>query len=251
MVKLNEYVPIADDRRLVVLPNIPEGEYAQSWADVYNREVQERFEGNANLIPSDDFSGMNFFKALLVDEIAKREYKGAVRVSLPRDLDSKVVAMVKDRFYTIPRALAFRDTSEIWERNKPIADELAGHIEHAHGRMPKYAMIQGLVVNPWPDNTQGYQLMVVPVEREFRVIEDDRLSPEFNGLYFSQIDKDGLPVDLTEEQGDKTQRWFTSNQRLSWFVLDRYSTPATATWRVLSGVVGWFFLVAKPRALKS
>src|SRR3989344_9101792 len=93
--ELRDFTPMAEDEKLVALPNIPEGNYASAWARAYNAEVNKRFNGNTNLIPSEDFSGMNTFKALLVNEMAQGVYKGTMRVALPRHLDDRVIALIR------------------------------------------------------------------------------------------------------------------------------------------------------------
>src|SRR3989344_8753409 len=221
--ELRDFTPMAEDEKLVALPNIPEGNYASAWARAYNSEVNKRFNGNTNLIPSEDFSGMNTFKALLVDEMAQRVYNGTMRVALPRHLDDRVLALIRNKFYTTTPALVFRDSAEVWEGNKPLVRELTKHVEQAHGKIPKYALVTGLKVEPWPEDEAGYKLKVLPTT-EFKVVESDALSPEFNQWYFSTTDENGIPNNLNrEKQGKEDRQWFTSNQRVSWFGL--YSDP--------------------------
>jgi len=210
-------MPITEEGRIFTRPIIPEGEFAQAWARQYNEEVANRFNNNPNLIPRDDFFRMNFFKALLVDEMATREYQGRVRAVALSGLSDEVLAMIENKFYTIPTALAFRNTDEIWGKNKPIASELEKHIEQAHGGLPDNAVVSGLRVEPWQEDEEGYQLKVVPIAGKFQVLEDDRLSPKYNGWRFTEIDNNGLPKNLDRKKGKRV--WYTSNQRLLRFFL--------------------------------
>ena len=195
--------------RTVVLPAIPEGEFAKTLWRMHAEAKKSIFENNIylELEYGEELGRPGFFDILLLDQLIKSY---GIRTALPVDLSYKqIMSKVKDNYYVISRALVLRSTQDRkYPRNNALAKKLAEYADVSKGP----ALMTGFTLEPWPEDEKGYGLQCV-LAGDFSVHYDDRLAGKWNNYLFNESDERGLPLHLDKSKGTRT--WFTRNDGLS------------------------------------
>lgn len=150
--------------------------------------------------------GSTPFLAARIDTIVKNL---GFRAANLRDLSSpEIMSMVKGKFYTDSPTLILRSLEDSNSKNLPLIEKIVQEVERVNGSLKLPVMVSGFDVQPSQDD--GYKIMIVPRD-DFLAIHDERLSGDYHGEKFSEVDELGLPK--FDKKGARI--WYARNQGLS------------------------------------
>jgi hypothetical protein len=205
----------------VQVPTFLKGGFGRLVYTLYDEQRRTTFEGNSALKLQWDeanqvVTGSSFFDPFLVNQIVGGILGG--KTPQPQDITPEILQMIEGAHYVDLKAGALRSTKDSWNsRNNGLAQRLSEHVDLARlEREP--ALITGLQLQPFPEDTGGYGLDLMPKEGEFNVHYDDRLLEKWNQYKFTQTDEFGLPSDLDKTKGTRT--WYTRKDGFSRLGLD-------------------------------
>ena len=212
----------ATNTGIVTTPTFIAGELAQQVFEMYQQLRENKYGNNSNLqlaYQNEQLVGSNTFDNMIIDQIVR---PFGIRTASVSDLSNvELTRMAKDNHYVDSRSLVLRSIQDgTNSRNSGLATELAKYVDMKQVEAGKPALMTGFTVEPLANDKKGYGLHFVPIDGEFSVIYDDRLSNQWNQFKFDSVDANGLPLDLDKKKGSRT--WYTRNDGLSRLYLNRY-----------------------------
>ena len=186
-----------------VYTSFVQGDDAQ---EIYNSLEGSMKEGISYDSETKTLTGSNVFAAARIDSILKPL---GIRVANLKDLSrTEVMEMIRDKHYTDTPALILRSVEDDYQKNLPIIKQLTQIVEEKNKRLQLPVMITGFDVKV--SEKEGYGIVIVPRD-DFNAISDNRLSGNYNGIKFSEVDELGLP----KFDSNGSRYWYAKSNGLS------------------------------------
>ncbi len=186
MVEVKDFQPAREmPETLVRVPGlITDGAFAEAVL----RKYQELAGSNANF--RFNGRGSNVFITGLVNKVLE---DSGFRVAVPTDRAyEEIFPLIKDKFYTDFNALDVRAKKPVRKENVEIWNRVIELAEQSLGRSPQFPFrVQGFYCVP-DETKKGYEAGIEPA-KNFRVIEDERLSLPTE-TKFKELDENGMIV---------------------------------------------------------
>jgi len=198
-----------------VVATLPQGKDAEK---LYNsiKKNEKKFGKDLGFLDykNGEIRGSNLLRAGQINYLLKNS---GIRVAVPRDdFNESIFNLVRENFYTDFNALVVHKDRPSYKKNNGLWKKVTELIEDINGSVPKHSMVQGYYTLP-DKNEMKYGVKIVPAPN-FEIIEDNRLSEEYDGWKFDNVDEKGLPLNLDESKGERT--FYTRNDGLSGVYLD-------------------------------
>ena len=211
---------------LVKSPSFLEGRFGTDVFAAYDQARREDYQGNPNLklqMRDGVVVGSNFFDTVLVQQLIRNgNVQGNPRTASLRDLsDPEILEMARGKYYIESQGLALRSTTDsLNARNTSLARDLVERLgveESSLQREP--ALVTGFDLDNWPEHLKdSYGLRLVPEsgKERFGIVRSDKLTMRYNGWWFTKVDENGIPSDLSKEkQAENAIKWVTGERSLS------------------------------------
>jgi len=200
-----------------IIVSLPEGKSAEALFQDYLKCAENSDALNVLKYNGQTITGSNVFANGLINYILR---DSGIRTSVPRDdVSGDILNKIRNNYYSDFNALVAQKDQPSSEKNKGLWKRVIELAEEKKGSVKFPFMISGFYVLP-DKIDKDYGIKIVPASN-FEIIEDERLSGNYNNWKFENVDENGLPVDLNKNKGSKTL--YTRNNGLSRFYLDRDS----------------------------
>lgn len=214
---------------IVQTPAFPTGDFGRAFYDLMERDAETNFPGNKYINPlqineeTGEVSGTHLFGVARASQLITPMNLGIRLVSLADCAEPQILEMIRGRHYLIMPAAVLRSTKDSFNtQNEPLARYLAERVQGFSPELPAY--IRGFGVEAWPEDIKGYRSKLVPLNgKSFEFLLDDRFSQKYNRWKFTQVDKNGIPIGLTDPnnfKGENGRTWYTRGDGLSRVYVD-------------------------------
>ena len=221
--RLEDFKVVPRTIPIVRTPTFPIGDFGRAFYDLMKKDAETNFPENKYIFPlqideqTGEVSQSNLFTVARTQQIIPASL-GITPVSLAGSADLEILHMTEGRHYLDIPATVLRSTKDrVNSKNEPLAKYLAEHIEGFSSDKP--AFVRGFGVEAWPEDENGYQLKLVPLNGEsLDILLDERFSFKYNGWKFTKVDEKGIPTDLTDPEnfkGKNGRTWHTRSDGLS------------------------------------
>ncbi len=196
-----------------VIASLPKGEDAEKLYKAYQAKIQkfpiQHWSRLKYKLYNKEIFHSNNIDAGVINNVLK---DSSVRVAVPGDdAYGDIRRLIQGKYYTDFNANVAHKDKPSYEKNNGLWRKVIELAEENKGNVKYPFMIQSFYNLP-DKNEKNYGVKIVPA-RNFKIIEDDRLSDKFSGWKFDNVDEDGLPVGLDKSKGSRT--WYTRNDGLS------------------------------------
>jgi len=216
---------------LIKSPSFLEGSFGTDVFAAYDQARREDYQGNSNLrlqMREGVVVGSTFFDTVLVQQLIRNgSVQGNPRTASLKDLsDPEILEMVRGKYYIESQGLALRSTTDsLNARNTPLAINLVERLGVDESRLQREpALLTGFELKDWSNHLgDSYGLVLVPEagKESFGVVRSDKLTSKYDGWWFTKVDENGIPFDLSRgKQSKEARRWFTRKDGLSRLGLD-------------------------------
>ncbi|MFA5173861.1 MAG: hypothetical protein WC438_01645 [Candidatus Pacearchaeota archaeon] len=191
MINLENLQPTSETLNLIPVPTFITGTLEEAFSPIY--EPARRGNDNFKFRGKDrgTLIGSNFLNTGLANWVFAQS-GGKFRIAVPTDNSYETIyPMIKGNFYTDFNASDVWEAKPSYEKNNEIWKQIIELAEKTQGKVKFPFRMQGVYCIP--DNSKkSYGARIEPA-KNFRIIEDDRLSLP-TGTRFNSLDENGIII---------------------------------------------------------